>query len=51
MHVLTIIGIVLLGALICINRFVKPLPNWVSFVCYLAASLLVIGGMGLARQG
>ena len=50
MHWLTIVGICTLAGLIVTNRYFKQLPGWASLVCYIASSLMIIGGMVLARM-
>lgn len=47
---LHILGVVLAGAVIGIERFGHPLPNWLAMGLYSAAVLLVIAGMIRGRR-
>ena len=49
MHWLTFVGTFVILGLIVINKRVKQLPSWASFLCYLAGALMIIGGMVLHR--
>ena len=44
------LGIVLAGAVIGIDRFGHPLPNWLAMALYGAAVLLIIAGMIRGRR-
>ena len=49
MNALIIIGIVLGGGTIAIDRFIKPIPNWLAIVLYAIAVILSVVGM-LAKR-
>ena len=47
---LHILGVVLAGAVIVIEHFGHPLPNWLAMALYGAAVLLIIAGMIRGRR-
>ena len=47
---LHILGVVLAGAVIVIERFGHPLPNWLAMALYGAAVLLIFAGMFRVRR-
>ncbi len=50
MNILTTIGIVLGAGTIVTDRFIHKLPNWLAIVLFVAAWVLIIAGMIVARQ-
>ena len=47
---LHILGVVLAGAVIVIERFGHPLPNWLAMALYGASVLLIIAGIIRGRR-
>lgn len=47
---LHILGFILAGAVIVIERFGHPLPNWLAMALYGASVLLIIAGMIRGRR-
>lgn len=47
---LHILGFILAGSVIVIERFGHPLPNWLAMVLYGASVLLIIAGMIRGRR-
>ena len=50
MNILIIIGILLGGCTILTDRYIKPLPNWLDIVLYVAAVILIIAGMIVSKH-
>ena len=50
MNILTIIGIVLAGGTLIMDRFIRPLPDGAAIVLYMIAGSLISAGMIAGRQ-
>ena len=50
MHSLTLIGIVLGGAVIATDHLIRRIPNWLAILLYSIAVVLCIAGMLISRQ-
>lgn len=50
MNILIIFGILLGGGTILTDRYIKPLPNWLAIVLYVAAVILIIAGMIVSKH-
>ena len=50
MSIMTIIGIVIGGATIAIDRLLRKLPNWLAISLYIIAAILIIAGMIISRK-
>ncbi len=50
MNIMTIIGIVIGGSTIAIDRLLRKLPNWLAISLYIIAVILIIAGMIVSRK-
>lgn len=45
MNIMIIIGIILYGGTIVVDRYLYKLPNWLAIVLFLIACIMIIAGM------
>ncbi len=50
MNILIIIGIVLGGETIVVDRYFLKLPNWLAIVLFAVAIVLIIAGMVITKK-